>query len=337
MIADLLACDPQPALAELASAGLVFRSHDNPDDRHAAGHYLSGDCPGTPPPVRAARRHRPPATHQRRRTRSGHTRTAARRGDLGPARRRVDPGQRRHPVPRRHPRRQPRPTRSTTPRSSGLDGDQLRRPLVRGGDLRVGHRPRRRLALVARHANLTPTVVYRTDSDGRRIKLEAETLAANAKRTALRDGFADVGVGRPRTAPDGSSRSTTTGSTRPCCPPGTAPTCITSRPVRGFVPHRHQRDAVWRHVADDRNVLLGHEVGAGKTATMVIAGHGDAPHRADHQAAVRGAQPHARPVRRRVRQLYPRPRSWWPPGRPGARRHGDGSSPVAPRGTGTPW
>ena len=39
-----------------------------------------------------------------------------------------------------------------------------------------------------------------------------------------------------------------------------------------FEPHRHQRDAVWRIMGSTGNVLLGHRVGAGKTAAMVIAG-----------------------------------------------------------------
>lgn len=39
----------------------------------------------------------------------------------------------------------------------------------------------------------------------------------------------------------------------------------------GFVPHPHQRDAVWR-ILSDPSTLLAHAVGAGKTATMVMAG-----------------------------------------------------------------
>ena len=38
-----------------------------------------------------------------------------------------------------------------------------------------------------------------------------------------------------------------------------------------FTPHPHQRDAVWR-ILSEPTVLLGHAVGAGKTATMVMAG-----------------------------------------------------------------
>jgi N12 class adenine-specific DNA methylase len=38
-----------------------------------------------------------------------------------------------------------------------------------------------------------------------------------------------------------------------------------------FHPHQHQRDAVWR-ILSEPTTLLAHDVGAGKTATMVIAG-----------------------------------------------------------------
>jgi len=41
--------------------------------------------------------------------------------------------------------------------------------------------------------------------------------------------------------------------------------------AESFVPHPHQRDAVWRIVSEP-NVLLGHAVGAGKTATMIMGG-----------------------------------------------------------------
>jgi hypothetical protein len=40
--------------------------------------------------------------------------------------------------------------------------------------------------------------------------------------------------------------------------------------AEGFTPHKHQRDAVWR-VVSEPTALLAHAVGAGKTATMVMA------------------------------------------------------------------
>ena len=127
-------------------------------------------------------------------------------------------------------------------------------------------------ALVADALNLTPTVVYRTDSDGKRIKLEAETLAANDKRTALEAAFAEwvwsdpERAGRLEQVYNDRFNSTVLarwdGSHLQHIPGLSG----------AFEPHRHQLNAVWRHLADDRNVLLGHKVGAGKTATMVIAG-----------------------------------------------------------------
>ena len=102
--------------------------------------------------------------------------------------------------------------------------------------------------------------------------MEAETLAANDKRTALCEEFADVGVVRPgprRPARAGLQRRfnstvlpTWDGSHLDHLPGLSA----------AFEPHRHQRDAVWRIMGSAGNVLLGHRVGAGKTAAMVIAG-----------------------------------------------------------------
>ena len=42
-IADLLACEPDAALAELAAAGLVYRAHHDPDRWEPAAGYLCGD------------------------------------------------------------------------------------------------------------------------------------------------------------------------------------------------------------------------------------------------------------------------------------------------------
>ncbi|QXC60619.1 DEAD/DEAH box helicase family protein [Aquihabitans sp. G128] len=105
--------------------------------------------------------------------------------------------------------------------------------------------------------------------DGRRIRNDAETLAARDKQAALSDRFSDwVWEDEDRSGRlcdrynelfcsvrlpthDGSHLTL----------PGLADT---------FVPHDHQRDAVARVLADGR-ALLAHAVGAGKTATMVMA------------------------------------------------------------------
>ena len=126
--------------------------------------------------------------------------------------------------------------------------------------------------LVQDALNLTPTVVYRTTPDGARVKLEAETLAANDKRTVLCEEFATWVWSDPDRAArleqvyndrfNSTVLPTWDGSHLDHLPGLSA----------AFEPHRHQRDAVWRIMGSPGNVLLGHRVGAGKTAAMVIAG-----------------------------------------------------------------
>ena len=105
--------------------------------------------------------------------------------------------------------------------------------------------------------------------DGRRIRNDAETIAARDKQDAIATRFASWVWEEPERASrlagrynelfssvvvpahDGSHLSL----------PGLADT---------FRPHQHQRDAVARILTDGR-ALLAHAVGAGKTATMVMA------------------------------------------------------------------
>jgi N12 class adenine-specific DNA methylase/predicted RNA methylase len=111
--------------------------------------------------------------------------------------------------------------------------------------------------------------VYDTDPDGHRIFNPEDTLLAQEKQQALSDRFAawiwESPERRDRLAArynqlfnsivlpawDGSHQTF----------PGLSP---------AFRPHRHQIDAVWRAVQEP-SVLLGHAVGAGKTATMVMS------------------------------------------------------------------
>ena len=86
--------------------------------------------------------------------------------------------------------------------------------------------------------------------------------------------------------------------------------------------HPHQKDAVWRGMSSG-NTLLAHAVGAGKTNVMVAAGHEDEAGRADQQAAVRRAQPHAGAVRPRVHAALPQ--------RPAADRRQGGFHPRPPQ------
>ena len=219
-----------------------------------------------------------------------------------------------------------------------MDGDQLRRPLVGGRDVEWGTDHADAYALVADALNLTPTVVYRTDSDGKRIKLEAETLAANDKRTAL-DGVRRVGVVRP-----GTRRPARAGLQRPvqldrAGPLGRLPPASPPRPVRGV---RAAPPPTRRGVAAPRrstgNVLLGHKVGAGKTATMVIAGQ-----------ELRRPGQITKPLYVVPNHMLDQFAAEFAPAVPDGQgagrhqattcraRHGGGSSPAAPPATGTPW
>ncbi|HUP69662.1 MAG TPA: DEAD/DEAH box helicase family protein [Acidimicrobiales bacterium] len=111
--------------------------------------------------------------------------------------------------------------------------------------------------------------VWDEGDEGRRVRNDAETIAARDKQDALASRFSAWVWEEPRRAGrlaerynelfcsvvvpahDGSHLSL----------PGLAET---------FTPHAHQRDAVARILTDGR-ALLAHCVGAGKTATMVMA------------------------------------------------------------------
>lgn len=115
-----------------------------------------------------------------------------------------------------------------------------------------------------------PIKIYDQLDDGRRVLNSDDTLAAREKQEAIESRFAEWIWEDPErrdrlverynrrfnsivaASYDGAHLSL----------PGLA---------ESFAPHRHQRDAVWRIVCEP-NVLLGHAVGAGKTATMVMAG-----------------------------------------------------------------
>lgn len=115
-----------------------------------------------------------------------------------------------------------------------------------------------------------PIKIYDQLDDGRRVLNSDDTLAAREKQEAIEGRFAEWIWENPErrdrlverynrrfnsivaASYDGAHLSL----------PGLA---------ESFTPHRHQRDAVWRIISEP-NTLLGHAVGAGKTATMVMAG-----------------------------------------------------------------
>ena len=122
------------------------------------------------------------------------------------------------------------------------------------------------ITLFEKSLNQQQHQVYDTDADGRRVLNPEETLLAQEKQQALSDRFAawiwEDSQRRTQLAVrynqlfnsivlpvwDGSHQTF----------PGLSPT---------FRPHPHQIDAVWRAVQEP-SVLLGHTVGAGKTAIL---------------------------------------------------------------------
>jgi N12 class adenine-specific DNA methylase/SAM-dependent methyltransferase len=273
-IADLLACDPETVVAELAAGGLIYRSHHDPQRWEPAADYLAGD-------VRA-----------RLRSARALAETDARYRPNVNALEAVLP--------------EWLPAEAISARLGAvwIPASDVRQFLVDvlGADDRVtvehaaivgrwvitappwlvtssvtattewGTRERSAYDLVQDALNLVPTVVYRTLDDGTRIKLEAETLAANDKKQALCERFAEWVWEDPERAArlehvyndrfNSTVLPTWDGSHLDHLPGLSA----------AFQPHPHQLDAVWRIMGSTGNVLLGHRVGAGKTAAMVIAG-----------------------------------------------------------------
>jgi N12 class adenine-specific DNA methylase len=126
------------------------------------------------------------------------------------------------------------------------------------------------VSLLTKSLNQTSAMVYDSDGNGGKVFNPEATLLAREKQQALSDRFAAwIWEDKERSARlaarynelfnsvvlpvwDGSHQSL----------PGLS---------SAFVPHPHQLDATWRSVQEP-TVLLGHAVGAGKTATMVMAG-----------------------------------------------------------------
>ena len=143
------------------------------------------------------------------------------------------------------------------------------------------------------------------------------------------------GPGRTRPARPRWPASTTTGSTAWSCATTTAPT----RPMPGlaltFRPRPHQVAAVARMVHEPA-VLLAHEVGAGKTAEMIIGVTELRRLGLARKPAVVVPNHMLEQFAREWLQLYPQcPRPGRPPRGPAGRAAPRGSSPAAPPATGT--
>ena len=272
-IGELLACDPDVALAELSAAGLVYRAHDDPDRWEPASTYLSGNVR-----VRLREANHLAATDDRYRVNVAALEAvlpewlpaeaiSARLGavwiPVGDVRQfLVDVLGATDQVTVEHA--------AIVGRWSVSAPSYLKLAVTATSEW--GTTEVSAYDLVEDALNLTPTVVYRRLDDGTRVKLEAETLAANDKRTALEERFAEwvfddaERAGRLEQIYNERFNSTvlpTWDGAHLDHLPGLS---------AAFDPHPHQRTAVWRIMGSAGNVLLGHRVGAGKTAAMVIAG-----------------------------------------------------------------
>lgn len=111
------------------------------------------------------------------------------------------------------------------------------------------------------------TVTDATD-DGRRVRNDAETLAARDKQEHLANRFSDWVWEHPERASRLADRYNELFSSTVL--PAHDGSHLTLPGLAGsFTPRQHQRDAVARILTDGRT-LLAHAVGAGKTATMVM-------------------------------------------------------------------
>jgi N12 class adenine-specific DNA methylase len=126
------------------------------------------------------------------------------------------------------------------------------------------------LHLVEASCNQRAMTVYDEHDDGTRTVNTTETLAAREKQEALGDRFA-TWVWED---PDRATRLARLYNERfnsTVLPVYDGSHLTFPGLSQAFQPHPHQRDAVWRIVSEP-TTLLAHAVGAGKTATMAMAG-----------------------------------------------------------------
>ena len=125
------------------------------------------------------------------------------------------------------------------------------------------------VSLIDASLNQRPATVYDVLDDGTRVVNPAETIAAREKQEAIDTRFGawlwsdDERAARLATVYNRAFNATVV--------PDYDGSHLTIPGLSAsFAPHKHQRDAVWR-VVSTGDTLLAHAVGAGKTATMVIA------------------------------------------------------------------
>jgi N12 class adenine-specific DNA methylase len=125
------------------------------------------------------------------------------------------------------------------------------------------------VALIEASLNQRPATVYDTLEDGTRVVNPAETIAAREKQEAIDVRFAEwLWSDRERADRLAGVYNLTFNATVTARYDGSHLTLPGLSAA--FTPHSHQRDAVWR-VVSTGDTLLAHAVGAGKTATMVMA------------------------------------------------------------------
>ena len=125
------------------------------------------------------------------------------------------------------------------------------------------------VALIEASLNQRPATVYDTLENGARVVNPAETIAAREKQEAIDAHFGewlwgDTGRADRLAAVYNRTFNATV------VPSYDGSHLTLPGLSAAFAPHSHQRDAVWRIVSTG-DTLLAHAVGAGKTATMVMA------------------------------------------------------------------
>ena len=125
------------------------------------------------------------------------------------------------------------------------------------------------VALIEASLNQRPATVYDTLEDGTRVVNPAETIAAREKQEAIDARFGEWLWGDPERA-DRLAAVYNRVFNATVVPRYDGTHLTLPGLSAAFTPHRHQRDAVWRIVSTG-DTLLAHAVGAGKTATMVMA------------------------------------------------------------------
>lgn len=125
------------------------------------------------------------------------------------------------------------------------------------------------VALVDASLNQRPATVYDTLEDGTRVVNQPETVAAREKQEAIDARFADW-VWSDAARADRLAEVYNRIFNATVVPRYDGKHLSLPGLSAAFAPHPHQLDAVWR-VLCTGDTLLAHAVGAGKTATMVMA------------------------------------------------------------------